>query len=397
MKTKNKYLCGALAVGVTGCLYLSQCSEFRHKETNKKQPETEMISKQDSTSVDSTKIKEEQKLIGYSIIDAFKHGVVNSITEYVEKVPYDVDTINYTGRDIAIERGYYQDDNQEDEYLQFGYYDDEKGRIIVSYIKPDTISIPCLSGDDKQQIVRLADYLNSLMDKRKAHESAHQATNPNREIGKNINIEDKTEHSIFDYNTTPKETAKVFYHDELRARFFEFLYAREQFKKTGDLTIMEIEYPWYKDAIDRGYINPYSSDPKDQRKEQIFCMQNVKREFEQSDDISGYENGARDIICKHQPYNDSKEDEYNLALHDIHTYVWDGNLCYMDKFFIDGTISEFELSPLVQLTAEAKDKEHKMHTRKAESENDTNVKVDTTKTDTTATPIPALYYKSYSR
>lgn len=389
MKTKNKYLCGALAVGVTGCLYLSQCSEFRHKETNKKQPETEMISKQDSTSVDSTKIKEEQKLIGYSMIDAFRHGVTKSVTEYVEKVPYDVDTVDYAGQDNEI--------------IQYAYYNDDNGHIVVYYIRPDTISIPCLSGDDKQQIVRLADYLNSLMDKRKAHESGHQSSCPNKNIGKNINVSDKTERSIFEYNTTAEETALICYHDELRGRFFEFLYTREQFKENNDSIIMELEYPWYKDAFDRGYINPYSSDPKDQLKEQVFCMRNVKKDFEQGD-INAYAEYVIERTNEHAAFDEEKGSEYVEALDFDHTYIWDGQLVNLN-FFTNGTIPDFKLPPEIKLAAEEKediDAYHKYEEqeelrRKAEAENDSIIRSDTARNDTTITSIPVSYYKSYSR
>ena len=389
MKTKNKYLCGALAVGVTGCLYLSQCSEFRHKETNKKQPETEMISKQDSTSVDSTKIKEEQKLIGYSMIDAFRHGVTKSVTEYVKKVPYDVDTVDYAG--------------QADECIQFGYYDDDKGRIVICYIRPDTISITGLSVEDKQRIVSFANYSNSLLEKYKAHESGHQSSNPNKEIGKDIDISDKTERSIFEYNTTAEETALLCYHDELRGRFFEFLYIREQFKENDDSITMEIEYPWYKDAFDRGYINPYSSDPKDQRKEQIFCMKNVKQDFEQ-EDIEAYTDYVITRTSEHAAFDEEKGSEYAAALDFDHTYIWDGQLASLN-FFTDGTISDFKLSPEVKLAAKEKEELDAYHKyeeqeklrRKAEAENNSTTQSDTAKTATTVTSIPVSYYKSYSR
>ena len=128
-----------------------------------------------------------------------------------------------------------------------------------------------------------------------------------------------------------------------------------------------------------------------------------KKDFEQGD-INAYAEYVIERTNEHAAFDEEKGSEYVEALDFDHTYIWDGQLVNLN-FFTNGTISDFKLSPEVKLAAEEKediDAYHKYEEqeelrRKAEAENDSIIRSDTAKNDTTITSIPVSYYKSYSR
>jgi len=332
----KKWLCGAAIVGGS-CLYLSQHSEFLGKNNAKDE-------KVKTSNVPEC-VEDTYKLIGYSMTDAFKYGVINSISDYVERAPYKIDTVDFAG-------------DFQNQVIEFGYYEERDGQktVVLTHINPDTLSIPNASPRLKKMIVDFANYHNSKNERETilAHEFGHQATDPDKKIGASIHLSEKTPHSVFEYNMTAEEFALICNHDELRGRINGLLYKREQYKRYGTSSVFNGEYSFYGRALRDGKINPFSTDPKDIANEQLFCVKAMREQYEK-EHIEHYEKYTiKRLNAEHILFDSKKEDEYNKALDQVYTFIWDGHLANLN-FYSTGQLPELRLTDEEYAAAATKD------------------------------------------
>lgn len=331
----KRWLCGAAIVGGS-CLYLSQHSEFFDKNN----------AIEDSGRIQDVpeRVEDTDKLIGYSMTDAFKYGVINSISDYVEKAPYKIDTVNFAG-------------DFQNQVIDFGYYEEINGRktVVLTHINPDTLSIPNATPFMKKMIVTFANHHNSQEERGTilAHEFGHQATDPDKKLGDDIHLSQKTSCSIFDYNMTAEEFELICNHDEMRGRINGLLYKREQYKKHGKISIFNGEYSFYGRAVRSGKINPLSTDPQDIANEQLFCVKSIREQYEK-EHMEHYEKYTIDRLnAEHRAFDTQKDDEYNKALDQVYTFIWDGKLVNMN-FYSNGQLPEIRLTDKEQVAATTK-------------------------------------------
>lgn len=332
----KKWLCGAAIVGGS-CLYLSQHSEFFTK-TQEKDDSAQTITVPDRP-------EDAKKLIGYSMTDAFKYGVINSISDYVEQAPYKVDTTNFAG-------------DFQNQVIEFGYYAEINGRktVVLTHINPDTLSIPEASPFVKKMICKFAEFHNSQNERATilAHEFAHQATDPDKKIGSDIQLSQKTDRSIFEYNMTAEEFELICNHDEMRGRINGLLYKREQYKKYGKSSVFNGDYSFYGRALRSGKIDPFSTDPQEIANEQLFCVKSIREQYER-EHIEHYEKYTIDRLgAEHIAFDPRKPDEYHKALDQVYTFIWDGQLVNMN-FYSNGQLPELRLTDNEYDVAKAKD------------------------------------------
>ncbi len=331
-KFKKWVVCG-LVVGSS--LVLSYNSFFRTKTPKDKGTITTTVTKSPTYSIDDIQ-KEKEKLIGYSMTDAFRYGVINSISDYVEKAPHLSDTVDFSGNlNQVITYGYYQRING-------------KKQVVITHINPDTISIPNLTPKVKKMIISFAKYHNDETKKGaiKAHEFWHQNTNPDTQNNDNFILSDITKRGIFEYNTTTEEFAKLCAHDETASRINSLLFLREQYLKEGKTNIFYGDFAFYGKAIRQGKINPLSEDPKDIEQEQYFIVKSMLEKWETKHKYN-YQDYAIKKLTSHKPMPKGQKSEYDKALDKAYTFIWDGKLVNLNY------ISE-NIIPDVKLTADVK-------------------------------------------
>ena len=327
-KLKKVFYCGLMFAGVTTVAYLAYNSKFRHSETKSDKDKTEIL-QPDSINVET----EKQKLIGYSMTEAFRYGVINSIGEYVEKAPHKTDTVEISSSQQCFERGYYDE------------IDGQK-TVVLNYVNPDTLSISDATPGIKSKIVAFANFCNGEVERNTtlAHEYKHQDTDPDENVGNNIHLDKQMTIPVFKYNMPSHKFILVCHHDELSGRFNGFLYRRELFKKYGRLSVFNGEYFFYARAVRRGDIKPFSTNPQDIANEQRFCMKSMCEQYAHNHKEKYQEYAINRLYAEHIPFDDKKRDEYPEALKVIHTYIWDGKIVDLSGYFLSGNLPEFQLT-----------------------------------------------------
>ena len=337
-KFKKWVVCG-LVVGSS--LVLSYNSFFKAKPQKDKEDTTTTITKLPTYSIDDIQ-KEKEKLVGYSMTDAFRYGVINSISDYVGKAPHLSDTISFSG-----------DLNQ---MITYGYYQriDGKKQVVITHINPDTISIPNLTPKTKKMIISFAKYHNADTKKGaiKAHEFWHQNTNPDTQNSNNFILSDITKRGVFEYNTTTEEFAKLCAHDEIASRINSLLFLREQYLKEGKTNIFYGDFSFYGKAIKQGKINPLSDDHKDIEQEQYFIVKSMLEKWENKHKYN-YQDYAIKKLASHKPIPKGQESEYDKALDKIYTFIWDGKLVNLN-YVSENILPDVKLTDVVKAAVEEK-------------------------------------------
>lgn len=304
------WFCGAAIVGGS-CLYLAQDSRFRTEPQQAKEKTEIFVPPATQPAAPVENLEDREKLIGYSMVDAFKYGVVNSISDYVDRAPHKTDTINFAG--------------QFDQVITYGYHQKINGRkyVVLSHINPDTLSIPDASPRLKKMIVSFAKYHNDSTKVKaiKAHELWHQATDPDVENAGDINLLHKSTRSVFDYNMTTGEFAKICGHDELASRINGLLFLREQYLQNGDSRIFKEDYSFYGRAIRSGKIDPTSENAEDAENERLFIFKSMREQWESKHKYN-YEDYAVAKLNEHRPAETGQADEYDAALDRQYTFIW---------------------------------------------------------------------------
>jgi len=299
IKNKNKKVAAATglmvvaAAGIT-TLYLHKDSIFKDKKTL---PQTETITVEPKTE------EEPVNVCDYSMVEAFKKGLVNSVSGYVDKTPYRVDTLKVNlDKYNDIRKGYYTQISTGDSVLE--------KYITINYIEPDTANVPIAL---QKMLLKFADQTNDSVQQKSvvAHEAFHAS------------------HNFSNYNLRVKERADIANLEEIMARFTEFSYLREHYKINGDSTIFKSNFRFYQYALRRGEINPRSTDSTEQRTEQLFVLKKI---FEQSNQNYGdiYDDDIVDFLKKSKEYDPKRPNQYQQALSEVFTTIWDGKIVNLD-------------------------------------------------------------------
>ena len=283
----------AIAAGIT-TLYIQKKNASK---AQKNSPQIETITAEPKFESESTNVCD------YSMVEAFKKGLVNSVTGYVDKTPYRVDTVKLNFDECSsIRKGYYTQISTEDSVLE--------KYITINYIDPDTANIPEAL---KKMLLKFADQTNDSVQQKSvvAHEAFHAS------------------HNFSNYNLRAKERADITNLEEIMARFTEFSYLREHYKINGDSTIFKSNFRFYQYALRRGEINPRSTDSTEQRTEQLFVLKKI---FEQSNQNYGdiYDDDIVDFLKKSKDYDPKRPNQYQQALSEVFTTIWDGKIVNLD-------------------------------------------------------------------
>lgn len=337
------WFCGAAVVGGS-YLYLAHNSKFRTEPQTEKPTMEIFVPPAKLPTLPVENLEDREKLIGYSMVDAFKYGVINSISEYVDKAPHKTDTINFAGEFNQV--------------ITYGYHQKINGRkyVVLSHINPDTLSIAGASPRLKKMIVSFANYHNDSTKVKtiKAHELWHQATDPDVENGSDIDLLQKSTRSVFDYNMTPVEFAKLCGHDEVASRINGLLFLREQYLQNGDSRIFKEEYAFYGRAVRSGRIDPMSEAPEDIEKERMFIFKSMHEQWESKHKYN-YEDYPVAKLDEHVPMNTEQENEYDKALDREYTFIWktpSGKSELVNMNYIsDGIVPDIRLTDRVEEAA----------------------------------------------
>lgn len=315
-------------------------------------------------------------LKNYSMIEAFKYGLVNSISDYIDQTHYRTDTtvINRATleqgtsimarvslpelpEDILAEYPEAAEEIKEEASsskaptFTRGTYNQHNYSTRVIHFVADTISEPNLSPEMKQRIVRLVDNFNDSIERKAtlAHEFIHQDRSPSktqRDKFKKISINVRSK-SLHDYIVTPEENMKLYLHDEIGGNIGSLLLLREIYKKTGAISIFSKRFGDYKEAIESGQIKPFSNDPIEKEKERFFIAKYVTGLWEKNN-LKNYENGSIRSAYRSAEKGRFKEaafpglstlgisadnpfyNEYNKALDAAYTFIMDGEIVNMN-------------------------------------------------------------------
>ena len=275
-------ICLTIAGGVS-CLQLC-----RHSQHQKQTPETSVVT---ATPVENLNVCD------YSMKSAFEMGLIHSVGDYVEKTPYKLDTVKLNINNLDnIKKGYYTIITTGDSIQDY---------ITLNYIEVDTTDMP---DPMKKLLLKFADQANDSLNQKGtlAHETLHRDCQQQQK-----------------FNMRAQERADFHSLQEIMGRFRDFILIREEYKKNNDPSIFKANYRFYYYALKRGDIDPFSQDSLCQRQEQLFVLNNLAAQFEQS---NTYDKEISDALKDAPEYDASRPNEYQRALDHMFTVIWDGKL-----------------------------------------------------------------------
>jgi len=94
---------------------------------------------------------------------------------------------------------------------------------------------------------------------------------------------DNYANGLYDYALSPEQAYKTNMHDEISANMASLVYLRDEYIKTGNLDVFNAQYgrfSFYKEAVQKGQINPFSSDPKDFEKDMALIVNGTRNMWE---------------------------------------------------------------------------------------------------------------------
>lgn len=299
-------------------------------------------------------------LRNYSMIEAFRHGLCNSIGGYIAQADYLVDTVPVNRQMFQKGTAKHQDGinsakaKKGSVFINYGIYEQRNGkrRVVLKYFVPDTLSESNLSPYMKKKIIQFAAVHNDSIQQKMilAHEFIHQARFPNRDaqrkLGKKV-----AEKSIFDYNVTPLEDAKLCYHNEISGDINAFLMLREMYLECGDLAIFKGQFPQYVQAVKAGRLHPGSASAAEKQKERLFIARYLT-DLWKKEKNNYYENYAEtqtQLLVNKNKYQKGLPliNEYNQALDFCYTFIIDGELANLN-YISNGEIKDVAISARVQ-------------------------------------------------
>ncbi len=133
---------------------------------------------------------------------------------------------------------------------------------------------------------------------------------------------------IYEYALSPEQAYKVNMHDEISANVASLIYLRDQYLKTGDISVFENEgtrFAFYTDALKNGEINPFSSKQEDFDKEMSLIANGTRNMwqdlFAQTDDYIdagvGRARSYGETDGKHAAFYDENYERAQKIMYDI--------------------------------------------------------------------------------
>lgn len=90
---------------------------------------------------------------------------------------------------------------------------------------------------------------------------------------------DNYNQGLYAYALSPEQAYKVNMHDEISANMASLIYLRDEYLKTGDISVFEQDggrFSYYTDAIKKGEINPFSTKQEDFDKEMALIANGTR-------------------------------------------------------------------------------------------------------------------------
>ena len=157
---------------------------------------------------------------------------------WTKKIDYQVDTLGVDNKSRAL-----------------GYYSLNKNTITLNYHENDE---------------RLRDLEENGRDATIYHEQKHRSNN-------NKGFKDDS------ISVSPEQYYKLCMADEISANMATLVYLREEYIKTRDINVFDKnggKFSFYKEAVQKGEINPFSSDPKAFEKDMSLIMNGTQKMWE---------------------------------------------------------------------------------------------------------------------
>ena len=158
---------------------------------------------------------------------------------WTKKIDYQVDTL-----DVASATG-----------VTLGYYSSGANTITVNYHENDE---------------RYRDLEENGRDAILYHEQKHRSNNNKGFKADSIRV-------------APEQYYKLCMADEISANMATLVYLREEYIKTRDINVFDKDggrFSFYKEAVQKGDVNPFSSDPKAFEKEMSLIMNGTQKMWE---------------------------------------------------------------------------------------------------------------------
>lgn len=119
----------------------------------------------------------------------------------------------------------------------------------------------------------------------------------------------------YDINVSPEQYYKLCMADEISANMAELVYLREEYIRTGDISVFDKDggkFAFYKEAVQKGEVNPLSSDPKDFDKDMSLIMNGTQQMWVENFSEGSYDRTHRSMVeyylAKHQgPVSENDE------------------------------------------------------------------------------------------
>lgn len=293
-------------------------------------------------------------LRSYSMTEAFRYGFCNSISDYVAKADYAVDTIKVTramlnnGKNVdSLEQNAAGKQNRV--FITYGIYKrrNNKMQVILNHFAPDTVSESNLTPQMKQRIVRFAKGSNDKIRRQMtlAHEFHHQACFPDRSVQKKI-ADLVGNKFIFDYAVSPEQDAKLCFHNEICSDINGLLMLREMYLQNRDTSMLERYFPPYGKAVSSGQLRPGSRFKQDKSKERLFIAKYLTERWkkEKTHYYEKYAENQLGILINHGKYKGNRAwNEYDKALNFAYTFIMDGELVNMN-YISRGEVEDVRIS-----------------------------------------------------
>ena len=155
-----------------------------------------------------------------------------------KKIDYQVDTLGVDNKSSSL-----------------GYYRPGANTITMNYHENDE-RLRYLEENDRDTIIY--------------HEQKHRSNNNKGFMSESISV------SLEQYY-------KLCMADEISANMAELVYLREEYIKTRDINVFDKRggiFSFYKEAVQKGEVNPFSSDPKDFEKDMSLIMNGTQKMWE---------------------------------------------------------------------------------------------------------------------
>ena len=170
----------------------------------------------------------------------------------------------------------------------YGYFNDSKNSITINYL------------EENENFNKLSKSKAAIIYEQKHRENFNKRSKSKATIIHEQKHRDNYNQGMYAYALSVEQVYKIDMHDEISANMASLIYLRDEYLKTGDISVFDecgMRFSFYTDAIKNGEINPFS---------------NSKEDFDK--DMSLIANGTRDMWVKYYGRTAYVELNSNFAL-----------------------------------------------------------------------------------